>query len=186
MHRFAGSGTSRFDDGRHRQVALGRRWRADADRPIGGGNVGGVSIGVGIDRDALDPGLAARPGDADRNLAAIGDQHTTERHAFQLGLRFSRNARSPSWPSSDTRWVVMPMTSSGCAPAISRINAFAFAMPCGPAVSTSSTLRLTAASRSEAGTTSWTRPISLARAAPNRVPVRKNSRAADMPIFLRT
>src|SRR5262245_43689333 len=151
MHRFAGSGTSRFDDGRHRQVALGRRWRTDADRPIGGGNVRGVSIGVGIDRDALDPGLAARLCDADRNLAAIGDQHTTERHAFQLGLRFSRNARSPSWPSSDTRWdaialVVMPMTSSGCAPAISRINAFAFATPCGPAVSTSSTLRLTAAS----------------------------------------
>ena len=41
----------------------------------------------------------------------------------------------------------------------------------------------TAASSSAAGTTSWTRPISRARAAEKRAPVRNSSRAADRPIF---
>ena len=44
----------------------------------------------------------------------------------------------------------------------------------------------TAASSSAAGTTSWTRPISLARAAEKRAPFKHNSRAAETPILRTT
>ena len=75
-----------------------------------------VRVGVREDGDALDAALPARADDADGDLAAVGDEHPAERHAVQPGLRFSRNARMPSWPSADTRCaaivlVVRPMTS---------------------------------------------------------------------------
>ena len=52
-------------------------------------------IRLGVDPDGLDPELATRADDPDGDLAAIRDQETAD-HAVQEGLRFSRNARSPS------------------------------------------------------------------------------------------
>ncbi len=55
----------------------------------------------------------------------------------------------------------------------------------GPAVSNSLMYESIVASRADAGTTAWTSPISLARAAEKRAPVRNSSRAAERPILAR-
>src|SRR3954462_11908549 len=99
-----------------------------------------------IDGNAFEIGLATRARDTDRDFAAIGDQHAPERHALQLGFRFSRKARRPSCPSAETlceaiALVVTPITSSGWAPAISRIRVLALAIPVGLAARTSAILR---------------------------------------------
>ena len=82
-----------------------RRRRADAHRAIGEQHVQRVRVGVRVDRDGRDAELAAGADDADRDLAAVGDQdlRDTSHDAF----RFSRNARSPSWPSFETRCAAM-------------------------------------------------------------------------------
>ncbi len=97
----------------------------------------------------------------------------------------------PSWPSGETRWaairlVVSPIRSFGLSSATSRINALAAATALGPDVSTSAMRRSTAASSSASATTSCTSPSSRALAAPNRLPVRNSSRAADTPILRTT
>ena len=54
--------------------------------------------------------------DAARDFAAIGDEdapnHRSRSSRPGGGGRFSRNARMPSWPSGDTRWVAMASTVS--------------------------------------------------------------------------
>ncbi len=52
---------------------------ADVHRVVGGQRVRGATVGVGVDGDALEAGLAAGPGDADRDLAAVGDEHALHR-----------------------------------------------------------------------------------------------------------
>src|SRR5438128_511913 len=59
------------------------------------------------------------------------------------------------------------------------MRAFASAIARGPAFNSSWTRPSTAASRSASGTAARTRPISRARTASNRSPVRNSSRAAD-------
>ena len=95
-----------------------------------------LDVGVGIDGDALEPGLAARPRDPHRDLAAVGDEDAAQRHRTHFGFRFSRKARMPSCPSGETRCsamrlVVMPMTSPGRLVWISLINDLAAAIAVG-------------------------------------------------------
>ena len=71
---FAGRGDDRVDP----QVALGRRRRADPDRAIRQPDVLGVGVRVAVDGDGLHPGLVTGPDDANRDLAAVGDQDPTE------------------------------------------------------------------------------------------------------------
>ena len=87
-------------------------------------------VGIRVHRDAFDARLAARAGHADRYLAAVGDEHARQRHDVQSGVRLPRNARIPSWPSSDTRRLAMVSavrlaTSRGRRPATAATSAFA-------------------------------------------------------------
>ena len=68
----------RGDDRRNVQVALRRRRRADAHRFIGERDVLGVAVRFRMNDDRLDAELAARALDAQRDLAAIGDQDLVE------------------------------------------------------------------------------------------------------------
>ena len=43
-----------------------------------------VPVGLGVDGDRADPGVPAGPGDADGDLAAVGDQHLRDRHGRSL------------------------------------------------------------------------------------------------------
>src|SRR5262249_32309960 len=88
----------------------------------------------------------------------------------QLGGRFSRKARSPSWPSSLVRRSATQRAVSGPS-GRSRTSRLAQRAACGPAERSSPTTRSTAPSRSAA--TSWTRPIRSAGAASTRSPVTK-------------
>ena len=93
------------------------------------------------------------------------------------GARFSRKARNPSWPSGDTRLAAIVLAVIGAAssidsPATSRMSALVAATASGPAASTSFRHEATAWSSPAAGTTWWTRPISWARRAEKRAPVK--------------
>ena len=78
---------------------------------------------------------------------------------------------------------VIAIASAGARPQTRGISAFAAATPVGDADQHFVDVRLDLGVEIAAGTTACTRPISLARAAENRMPVRNNSRAADGPIL---
>ena len=59
--------------------------RPDVDGPVGEPDVQRVAVGGRVHGDGLDPELAAGADDADRDLAAVGDQdaaRTRRRRAF--------------------------------------------------------------------------------------------------------
>ena len=62
------------------EVAVGGRRRADADRFVGEADVHRVGVGGRMDRDRLDAHFVAGAMDAQRDLAAIGDQQLLDRH----------------------------------------------------------------------------------------------------------
>ena len=63
------------------QVAGGGGVAAERVRLVGGADVRRVPVRVGVHRDAGDPGVPAGPGDADRDLAPVGDEHLGQGHA---------------------------------------------------------------------------------------------------------
>ena len=72
------------DDGRHIEVAFGR-WRGtDADGFVGQHDVFEVGIGLGVDGDGFDAHFAAGAQDAQRDFAAVGDQHFLEHGALLI------------------------------------------------------------------------------------------------------
>ena len=62
------------DDPLDVQVALAGRGAADVDRTVALQDVEGAAVGVGVDGDGLDAEGAAGAGDADGDLAAVGDE----------------------------------------------------------------------------------------------------------------
>src|SRR5690606_28556940 len=62
------------NNGRHVQVAFARRRRPDAHGFIGKAHVLGIAVGLGMHDHRLDAEFAAGALDAQRDLAAIGDQ----------------------------------------------------------------------------------------------------------------
>ena len=62
------------------EVGVGRRRRADADRLVGEADVHRVGVGGRMDGDRLDAHLVAGAVDAQRDLAAVGDQQLLDRH----------------------------------------------------------------------------------------------------------
>ena len=86
----------RGDDRRHVEVAVGRRRRTDADRLVGHGDVLEVAIDGGMHRDRADAQRVARAQDAQRDLAAVGDDDFIQ-HGFgppRLTARRSPLSRS--------------------------------------------------------------------------------------------
>ena len=72
------------DDRGHRQVGLPRGRRADTDRLVGHAHVHRVRVGGGVHRDGRHPHLARGPDDAQRDLAAVGDEDLGEHQAPPL------------------------------------------------------------------------------------------------------
>jgi hypothetical protein len=62
------------DDPGDVEVRFARRRRPDADVVVGESDVERLPVGVRVDGDGLESELAARPNDAERDLAAIGDE----------------------------------------------------------------------------------------------------------------
>src|SRR5712671_264535 len=86
MDRVAAGDDRGADDGGGRQVrALGIR-RPDADGFVGELDRQGFAIGLAVGDDGLDTERAARPEDAEGDLAAIGDEDLAE-HASGLPAR---------------------------------------------------------------------------------------------------
>src|SRR5439155_26607501 len=132
------------------------------------------------DGDGRDPLGGAGAKDADGDLAAVRYEELSDLHAAG---RLSRNARRPSCPSGLVRSFAASRAASSPL-GRSRIRPFAARVAAGPEVSSSPTMRSKAASRSPA--TSLTSPTPRAVWAPNRSPVRKNCRAAAVPIRAKT
>jgi hypothetical protein len=68
----------RADDRGDVEVALARRRGPDAHGLVGEAHVERAGVGLGVDCDGLDPQLAARALDAQRDLSAVGDQDLLE------------------------------------------------------------------------------------------------------------
>src|SRR5256885_1307532 len=62
-----------------------RRPRPDAHRFVGEAHVLGVAVGLGMHDDGLDAHFAARALNAQRDLAAVGDQDLVEQLVVGLG-----------------------------------------------------------------------------------------------------
>jgi hypothetical protein len=71
-------------DGGHAEVAVRGGRRADADRLVGHAHMHRVGIRRGMDRDAFHAHLAGRADDAQRDLAAVGDQDLLEHRRARL------------------------------------------------------------------------------------------------------
>ena len=84
MDRLRVGDFGRGDDRRDVEIALRRRRRPDAHRLVGEPHVLGLAIGFGMDDDGLDAELAAGALDAQRDLAAIGDQDLVEQLVRRL------------------------------------------------------------------------------------------------------
>src|SRR5439155_5337393 len=68
-----------------REVALAGGRGADGVGFVGEADVERVAVGLGEDGDGGEPGLAARPDEADRDLAAVGDEDLTEHAPRAVG-----------------------------------------------------------------------------------------------------
>ena len=78
MDRVGPGDRRRREDRRDVEIARPRRRRADAHGLVGEPHIHRVRIRGRMHRDGLDPHLVAGAVDAQRDLAAIGDQHLLE------------------------------------------------------------------------------------------------------------
>jgi hypothetical protein len=81
MDRVAARAFRYFDDPRGVEVALARRRGADRVRRVGGADVQRVAVDVAVDRGRADAEIVAGADDAERDLAAIGDEDGGERRS---------------------------------------------------------------------------------------------------------
>ncbi len=81
MDRVASRPLGNLDDPRRIEIALARRRRADRIRRIGGADVQRVTVDIAVDRDRADAQVVAGADDAERDLAAIGDEDGGERRS---------------------------------------------------------------------------------------------------------
>ncbi len=98
MHRLGPARPAGRDDLVDDEIALGGLRRPDVDGAVGHFHMEGILVGVGIDRDGLNPHAARGLDDATGDFAAIGDQNALE-HAVQLPrnagiLGFAASARN--------------------------------------------------------------------------------------------
>ena len=78
MDRVRATGAGGIDDAPDRQVALGRRRRADVHGVVRRRNVTGGAVGIREDGYGRDAERAAGARDADGDLSAVGDEHPRE------------------------------------------------------------------------------------------------------------
>src|SRR5579884_4159202 len=96
MDRLGAGLPARLDDTVDLQIALRRRWRADAHRLIRLAHMQRVGVGIGIDRHRLDAHAARRAHDAAGDLAAIGDEDLAEHEVSWPDLAKAECCRASS------------------------------------------------------------------------------------------
>ena len=82
MDRVGAGDRRRREDRRNVEIAVARRRRADAHALVGEPHMHRVGVGGRMDGDGADAHLAAGAVDAQRDLAAIGDEHLLEHRAL--------------------------------------------------------------------------------------------------------
>jgi hypothetical protein len=85
MHRVGSRAARGFDDAPDVEVARRRRVAAERLGTVGEGDVCGLAIGIGIDRDGLDAHLARRAHDAAGDFGAVGDEQAFDRTSLGQG-----------------------------------------------------------------------------------------------------
>ena len=84
------------DNRRYVQIAVGCRWRSDANGFVGEAHMHGVGIRSRMHRNGLDPHFMRRTVNAKRDLAAVGDKDFFDRHRLsnhqQWLVKFDRLA----------------------------------------------------------------------------------------------
>ena len=78
MHGVGAGDLAGGEDRRNVEVAVARRRRADADALVGEPHMHGVGVGGRMHRDRRDAEFLAGAQDAERDLAAVGDQDLVE------------------------------------------------------------------------------------------------------------
>ncbi|MNZ77104.1 hypothetical protein D3C78_956290 [compost metagenome] len=92
------------------QVAFRRLGAAEVDGDVGFFHMAGVAVGGAVHGDGGQAQGLGGAHDPAGDLAAVGDQQCGNRHYWfscQAGLRFSRKACRPSWPSGLMRMRAM-------------------------------------------------------------------------------
>ena len=99
MDRVGVGDLGRRDDVGDVEIAVLGRRRADADRFVGQPDVHRIGVGGRMDRDRLDAHLMAGAMDAQRNLAAVGDQQFLDGHCDAYSMTTSGWSNSTGWES---------------------------------------------------------------------------------------
>src|SRR5437660_495353 len=151
MDRVGAERLRRGDDLLAVEIRLGGRTGPDANRGVHRFAEQRALVGVRIHADRRDAQLARAARDADGDLAAVGDQQRADHRTAHAAVRRSRNARSPSWPSSLVRCfaiarAVIARDSSYDAARTAGIRALAAATADGPALSTAASASRTLSS----------------------------------------
>jgi hypothetical protein len=81
MDRVAARAFRDLDDPRGVEVALARRRGADRVRSVSGADVQRVAVDIAVDGGRADAKIVAGADDAERDLAAIGDEDGGERRS---------------------------------------------------------------------------------------------------------
>jgi hypothetical protein len=81
MDRIASRSFGDLDDPRGVEVALAGRRGADRIGRVGGADVQRVAVDIAVDRGRADAEVVAGANDAERDLAAIGDEDGGERRS---------------------------------------------------------------------------------------------------------
>ena len=102
VHGLGAGALDRVEQLVDREIALGRRTRAEQVGLVGALDVQRVAVELGVDRDRRDPELLAGTNDSDRDLAAVGDQDLREHAAGTLEPRALAQTRSAA-PAAEAR-----------------------------------------------------------------------------------
>ena len=91
------------------EVGIARRRRPDADALVREADMHGVAVGRRVHRDGGDPEFLAGAKDAERDLAAVGDQDLAEEGRRVIhSMIISGSPYSTGWPSSTMILVTLP------------------------------------------------------------------------------
>src|SRR6185295_1345512 len=161
MDGFRARAPRRVDDARDIEIAghlldLAGAPGVECARVVGGGH-----------GDRSYPETVAGGEDPRGDLPAVGYEELSDLHA---GVRFSRNARSPSWPSALVRRAAAISAAARPSGRL-RTSFFAARTASGPPARRCETTASTRSSRPPSAT-SLTSPIRSATSAPKRSPVR--------------
>ena len=106
MHRLGAGRLARVDDQLGLEVGFRRRRRPEPDALVGHLHMRRARVGVGIDRDGLDPHAPRGADHPARNLAAIGDQDFLEHQSsFKATVSSLRQAEDDQTASSRAEYM---------------------------------------------------------------------------------